>query len=206
MEKTRILIVEDEFIIANEIKGMLEDLGYDVLNIAAQGKDAIQKAKENKPDLVLMDIMLKGEVDGIQAAEEIRSCFSVPIIYLTAYANKEILERAKVTTPFGYLLKPFKDRDLHIAIEMALYKHKVEREREKLLIEREKLANELKESLENIKILKGLLPVCAFCKKIRTNKGYWEQLEVYISKHSEAYFTHTYCPECIEEHFPEMGS
>jgi CheY-like chemotaxis protein len=127
MGKAKIMIVEDEWIIANDIKNALIDLGYMVTSIAATGEDAISKAIAEKPDLVLMDIMLKGEMNGIEAAHVIRGEHGIPIIYLTAYDNQYLVEQAKQTDNYGYLLKPFKDKELHIAIDLALHKDRKER-------------------------------------------------------------------------------
>ena len=123
------MIVEDEWIVAEDIKMILGRLGYTETSISSSGDEAIQNAEKDKPDLVLMDIVLEGEMDGIEAANEIRNRFNIPIIYLTAYADEKILERAKITEPSGYIVKPFIDEDLKIAIEIALYKHKSEEER-----------------------------------------------------------------------------
>ncbi|MBE0517382.1 MAG: response regulator [Methanophagales archaeon] len=128
MADPQILVVEDEGIVATGIRNMLKDLGYTVPAVASSGKDAIKKAAEMRPDLVLMDIVLEGDMDGIEAAEQIRARFDIPVIYLTAYADETTVQRAKMTTPYGYLLKPFNERELHAAIEMALYKHMMERE------------------------------------------------------------------------------
>lgn len=128
MNETRILIVEDEQIVALDIQQRLQSLGYIVVGRVATGQDAIDKALETSPNLVLMDIRLKGELDGVEAAEQIRSRYDIPIIYLTAYADDATLQRAKLTTPFGYLVKPFEDRELQITIEMAIYRSKLERE------------------------------------------------------------------------------
>ena len=125
MVQTRILIVEDEAIVADDIRKSLQNMGYDVPSIASSGEVAIKKVEENNPDLVLMDIMLQGEMDGIEAASQIASRFDIPVVYLTAYSDEKILERAKITEPFGYLVKPFRDRELQINIEIALYKHKI---------------------------------------------------------------------------------
>ena len=123
----RILVVEDEAIIARDIKYTLENLGYTVPAMAASGADAIRKAADLQPDLVIMDIVLKGPMDGIQAAAEIRAANDVPVIYLTAYGNEETLQRAKVTAPYGYILKPFEERELHITVEIALHRHQMEK-------------------------------------------------------------------------------
>lgn len=126
MSKTNILIVEDESIVAKDIQHSLKKLGYTVVGMCSTGEDAIRTAEEVKPDLVLMDIMLKGDMSGIEAAGQIREKFNIPIIYLTAYADESTLSKAKVSEPYGYIIKPFKEIDLHTSIEMAIYKHEKE--------------------------------------------------------------------------------
>lgn len=121
-----ILVVEDEVLVARDIKSRLIRMGYDVLDTASKGKEAIEKALALRPDLVLMDIHLADEVDGVDAAVKIREIYDVPVIFCTAYSNEETLERAMVTTPYGYVLKPFDNRELEINIEIALYKHRIE--------------------------------------------------------------------------------
>ncbi|MFS0516634.1 ATP-binding protein [Nostoc sp. UIC 10607] len=128
MGQARILVVEDEVIVARTIASQLSQLGYIVTGTASSGKVAIAKASETQPELVLMDIILKGEMDGIATASKIREQLDVPIIYLTAYGDDHTLERAKVTQPFGYIVKPFTTKDLRIAIEIALLKHQLERD------------------------------------------------------------------------------
>ncbi|MEO5358117.1 MAG: PAS domain S-box protein [Nitrospirae bacterium YQR-1] len=126
MLKKRILVVEDETIIAKDIKRSLELLGYEVTGAVPSGAEAISSLNRSGADLVLMDIMLQGELDGIETADIIKLRFDIPVVYLTAYADEEMLERAKITEPFGYMLKPFEDRELRTTIEMALYKHKLQ--------------------------------------------------------------------------------
>lgn len=126
MAKARLLIVEDEAIIVRDLQRRLENQGYVITSAVATGEDAIRKAAEDKPDLVLMDIVLLGEIDGIEAARQIRARLDIPVIYVTAYADDKIIERAKVTEPYGYILKPFDDRELRSVIEMAMHKHAVE--------------------------------------------------------------------------------
>ena len=128
MDRARILVVEDEAIVAEDIRLTLESFGYDVCGVVPAGEDALAQVEKEPPDLVLMDIMLQGEMDGVEAAEIIRTRFQVPVVYLTAYADERTLERAKVTEPFGYIIKPFEERELRIVIEMALYKARMERE------------------------------------------------------------------------------
>ena len=123
MSKTNILVVEDESIVAKDIQLSLKKLGYNVLGIFSNGMDAVSFVEETRPDIILMDIMLKGEMSGIEAADQIKARFDIPVIYLTAYADESTLSKAKVTEPYGYIIKPFKEIDLHTSIEMALYKH-----------------------------------------------------------------------------------
>lgn len=120
------MVVEDEGIIAQDIKNCLEGLGYNVPDVVFTGREAIQRAEELRPDLVLMDIVLKGDIDGIETATEIRKKYNIPIVYLTAYEDDKTLKRAKLTEPLGYILKPFEERYLRSSIEMALYKHQME--------------------------------------------------------------------------------
>ena len=128
--KATILIVEDEGILALGLKKRLEKLGYVVPTIASSGDEAIELAANTKPDLILMDIVLKGGMDGIEAAERISASLRVPIIYLTAYSDEETVKRAKVTEPFGYIVKPYDNKELQIAVEMALHKDAMEKLRE----------------------------------------------------------------------------
>jgi DNA-binding LytR/AlgR family response regulator len=128
MSKNNILVVEDESIVSKDIQQSLKKLGYNIVGAASTGEKAIELANETKPDLVLMDIMLKGDMSGIETAEKIKETLSIPVIYLTAYADENTLAKAKVTEPYGYIIKPFKEIDLHTSIEMALYKHGKEQE------------------------------------------------------------------------------
>jgi PAS domain S-box-containing protein len=326
-DKARILIVEDESIIALDIRDRLESLGYAIAGVASSGNEAIQMAAETQPSAVLMDIRLKGAMDGVQAAEQIRAHFDIPVVYLTAYSDETTLQRAKITEPFGYLLKPFEDRELHIAIAVTLYKHEMEmrlkqherwlsatlssigdaviatdaqgriefmnpaaealtgwqqghasgeywtkvvnilhettpplgqdpalqavrqgttvgqtrhilitKDGQKLPIgdsaspirdeqgaitgmvltfrdisqevqaqeAREELIAELQDALDKVKTLSGLLPICASCKKIRDDQGYWQQVDVYIQDHSDAEFSHGICPDCARKLYPDL--
>jgi PAS domain S-box-containing protein len=149
MIEPRLLVVEDESIIAQDMRHTLERLGYAVTAVASTGEQAIEKTGRLQPDLVLMDIQLKGEMDGIEAAEQIRTCFDVPVVYLTAYADEKTMRRAKITEPFGYVLKPFDERELHSTVEIALYKHRTE----KRLRESERRFRSLTENASDIILL-----------------------------------------------------
>jgi PAS domain S-box-containing protein len=330
----RIVIVEDEGIIALQLKSALEQMGHTVVAAYASGEDALAGIKTAKPDLALMDIKLLGEMDGIETADYICKEYDIPVIFLTAHSEDGMIERAKATGPYGYLLKPVSSKELTIAVELAAYKHKIDKEKEQLtqklrkseknfrditsalgegiyvlndegdvtfmnpeaerllgwttaeLVnknmhdmvhsqkadgtplsfedcpvhavtgtgkkyfseeelfkskdgtlfpvsvistplmcedravasitafrditvrkqlekDREKLISELQEALQKVKLLSGLLPICASCKKIRDDKGYWNQIESYIKEHSEAEFSHAICPECGKKLYPQ---
>ena len=126
MNGQNIMVVEDEWIVADQICRYLKDFGYTVCGTASTGEGAIEKVKMKRPDLVLMDIVLKSKMDGIEAGGQITSQFGIPVIYLTAHTDHGYIERAKQTRPFGYLIKPFIKKELHTNIEMALHKHRVD--------------------------------------------------------------------------------
>ena len=128
MTKKQILLVEDELIVAEDLKFTLTNLGYDVIAIASTGEDAIEIAESGHPDLILMDIMLAGKIDGITTAERIHARQAIPVIYVTAYADEILLQRIKQTTPFGYIIKPFNDREVYSNIEIGLYRNTMEKE------------------------------------------------------------------------------
>jgi len=329
MNKNQILIVEDEAIIAADLQIKLEQIGYEVVGIASQGLEAVQMAQELNPDLILMDIQLEGTLDGIQAAEKLHSQRDIPVIFLTAHSDQTTLARAKLGGTFGYILKPFDDRELSTQIELALYKHQAEsrlREQRELLrvtlssigeaviatdakcrvtfinpvaasltgramdqatgkplqdvfqvvdehtgqyiqdpmkavletgkivklsnhymligadgskvpvnmsgapirdkeggtrgvvlvfrdispqrraeAEKDVIIADLKEAMGKIRTLSGLLPICSACKKIRDDQGYWNQIEAYIRERSEAEFTHSLCPACAKELYPNFN-
>lgn len=132
MVKKRVQIVEDEEIVASDIELTLVELGYSVTSIVNSGEDAVKKAEEDKPDIILMDIQLAGKMDGIEAARRIYSQYDIPVVYLTAHSDQQTLKRATETDPFGYIIKPFEDRDLYSNIEIALHKHEIHRNLNKM--------------------------------------------------------------------------
>lgn len=125
---TKILVVEDEQIVALELEDQLTQMGHSVVGIVASGEEAVEQARRLQPHLILMDIKLQGELDGIEAAELIRKEADIPIVYLTAFADEATLQRAKVTQPYGYILKPFQERELHVIIEVSIYRHRAARQ------------------------------------------------------------------------------
>lgn len=147
MSKTKILVVEDESIVAKDIQNSLIKLGYDVPTTASSAVTAFDKLDELKPDLVFLDIKLKGDIDGIQIAERIKTEYDIPVIFLTSYVDKSTLDRAKVTEPYGYLVKPFNENDLQSTVEMAIYKFKKDQE---LRANKQRYANALSHLQEAI--------------------------------------------------------
>ena len=145
-KKVNILVVEDERIVAKDIRRIIEGFGYIVPAIVSTGEKAVQEAENLHPDLVLMDIVLEGEMTGIDAAKEIRNRFSIPVIYLTAYSDIDTVKRAKETMPYGYLLKPVNEDELRTMVETALYRHEMER----TLVESERRYRLLAENIADV--------------------------------------------------------
>jgi PAS domain S-box-containing protein len=314
----KILITEDAMIVAEDLAVTIQDLGYQVVGIASTGEEAIQIAEKELPGLILMDINLAGDMDGIETSEHIRSRFDIPVVFVTAYDEQDVLRRAKLTQPYGYMIKPFSNHILKITLETALYKHEADKrlkeseaqyrtilgtvmdgfllfemngrileandaycaisgyshqellgmsiaeleaihspeevserilrivvegsarfetvlcrkdgslmqsevsiqflsgtrksffafvrditERKNAEQEMERLVNQRREAEAQVKKLSGMLPICASCKKIRDDNGYWTQIEAYIRDHSEAEFTHSFCPECFQRLYPK---
>jgi len=323
VNKAKILVVEDEFIAARNIKNHLEGAGYQVSGLVPSGEEAIAHAETERPDLILMDIALNGKIDGIEAAWRIRSKLDVPVVYVTALDNDELVARAKETEPFGYIIKPFAGKNLEVSIEMALHRHLSEKrlreaetryrgifeycssgfyllepldeggdfliremnrsaelldrvKKEEVLsrsfraafpgaekcglldyiqkayrtgrseyvpglfyqddrisgwraccvyrlpsnqvvelfqdvteykqseLEKERMIEELNETVNKFSRLNGLLRICASCKKILDENGRWRQIEAYIQDRSQAKFTHTICPECTRRLYPDL--
>lgn len=195
--QSTILVVEDDINVAAVLEARLESFGYNVCAIAETGAQAIHQNRSHEPDLILMDILLKGDMNGIETAEQIGSEYDVPIIYLSCLNTDEVMDRAARTNPYGYIIKPYNNSELRLTIEIALVKHAAAKEREKLI-------KALEKSLEEIKRLSGLLPICAQCKRIRDEQDNWHEIEKYISDHSEADFSHGLCPDCARTLYPEL--
>jgi PAS domain S-box-containing protein len=181
--KPRILIVEDETIVAFNIQSRLEGLGYTVVAIVTSGEAALEQVAMASPDLVLMDIKLRGKVDGITAAEQIRQQFQLPVVYLTAYTDEETLSRAKVTEPYGYILKPFEARDLNTTIEMALYKHQTEQQ----LRQREQWLSTTLKSIGDAVITTDSQGLITFMNPVAEALTRWKQEEVLGQEFSEIF-------------------
>ncbi|MBN1699821.1 MAG: response regulator [Spirochaetales bacterium] len=176
--RARILIVEDIYLVAKDLQESLEEMGYTVIDIVDSGKDAIERTGQRKPDLILMDIRLKGNMDGIEAASIIHETYNVPIIYVTAYADDHTLMRAKRTEPSGYIIKPFNRKELHSTIEMALYKQKIE----SFLKDREEFLAVTLRSISDAVITTDLKGYITFLNPFAENITGWSQDEA-MGKH-----------------------
>ncbi len=195
------MIVEDQRLIAADLESTLGKLGYEVVANVAAGEEAVPRALELQPELILMDIRLRGPMDGIEAATAIRARSELPIVYLTAYADEETLVRAKATTPFGYLVKPFNERELRAAIEIAIYKHDTER----LLADeraQRRSAEEIKLLVQNVKdyaiyMLDPTGRVATWNEGARRITGY--RPEEILGKHFSLFYT----PEDVSAGTPQ---
>lgn len=173
MEKIRILIVEDEGLIARDIENMVNNAGYEVCGVASSGEESIEMANRTQPDLILMDIILRGKMDGVEAAEKIRERHNIPVIYLTAHTDENTLQRAKLTEPLGYTLKPVEHKELMTVIEMALYKHQMELK----LKEREEWLGTILQSIGEGVIATDRLGNITFMNPVAEKLTGWDQAE-----------------------------
>jgi PAS domain S-box-containing protein len=183
MENKKILIVEDETITAMEIQENLIDLGYSVPAIATSGNDALEKAEKVKPDLILMDILIEGPIDGVEVARLIHERFDIPVIYVSAYSDENTLQRAKITEPYGYILKPIEEKDLHTVIEIALYKH----EMEKKLKENERWFATTLKSIGDAVITTNKKEEIIFMNSIAESVTGWKQEDAFGKKLNKVY-------------------
>lgn len=187
-DRPTVMIVEDERIVAEAIQLTLERQGFKVVANVGSATDALREAESADPTLVLMDISLSGEMDGIQTAEVIRERFSKPIVFLTAYTDEATVQRVKNAHPYGFLTKPVNERELGPTIEIAVFKHRAEQEREALL-------EDLREAENEIAKLREMLPLCSWCGRIHDGAE-WVALNRYLERHLKTEFSHDLCPEC----------
>lgn len=191
----KVLIAEDQEFINKMIQYEMEGIGHTVIGQALNGRQAVELTAVLRPDVVLMDIEMP-VMDGLEAARLIKEKYPCPVVLLTSHDDPEMVRRASQVGVGAYLLKPPGVEEIERALIMAVARFAD-------LMELRRLNNELKIALDNVKVLSGLLPICANCKKIRDDKGYWEAVDGYFTKHSDVHFTHGICPDCIEKFYPE---
>jgi len=201
--RTRVLIAEDDYLVSQTMKHALKEIGYTIAGKASDGQEAVEMACSCSPDVVLMDIKMP-KMNGFKATRQIQERCPVPVVILTAHESQDFVAKASKAGVAAYLTKPPKSIEIERAITIALSRHKDLIELRRLNKEIASKNKDLEKALEEIKILRGFLPICSVCKKIRDDKGYWSQIEIYIRDHSEAEFTYSICPGCAEKLYPEL--
>ncbi|MBD3421001.1 MAG: response regulator [Chitinivibrionales bacterium] len=191
----RVLIAEDDFLVSKEIERATKSAGYTIAGIASNGKRAIEMTARLKPDVVLMDIHMP-EMNGLEAARILQEQHPTPVVVLTAHESYDLVEKASKTGVGSYLTKPPSSMQIERAVIIACARHKDLMEMQELNIRVRKQKEDLEKAMSELKILRGILPICVSCKKIRDDGGYWKQVEEYIGSRSEAVFSHGICPDC----------
>ncbi len=207
--EVRILVAEDDYLVARMIGGMVEAMGYSVVGEASDGHEAVALTQALQPDVVLMDINMP-KLDGLEATRLIYEQCPTPVVVLTAYETPELVKQAGAVGVGAYLVKPPDVREMARAITIALARfedmmalHHLNSQLQTQHQVQQELITQLQEALAKVKTLGGLLPICASCKKIRDDQGYWNQLEAYFLTHSEIEFSHGLCPDCAKSLYPE---
>ncbi|MCP4155790.1 MAG: response regulator [bacterium] len=180
----KVLVVDDDEKFTIVLKSTLKKQGYEIV-VALSGKEALRVVKTEKPDLILLDVMMK-ELDGYAVCKSLKAdteTQNIPIIFLTMKTAVNDIIKGFDSGGVDYITKPFNTAELQARVKTHI---------------------ELKKAREELKLLRGILPICADCKKIRDDKGYWKQVEVYISENSDAVFTHSICPDCAQELYPDL--
>jgi two-component system, response regulator PdtaR len=191
-----VLIVDDQESMRELLQHQLEKIGHIIVGKASNGRQAIEMTGSLHPDIVLMDIEMP-EMDGLRATKIIVEKYPRPVVLLTSYDNEDMIRQASEAGAAAYLLKPPSGEEIERTMIIASARFAD-------LIELRRLNSELTKALENVKKLSGLLPICAHCKSIRNDKGYWEAVEEYISNKTDAQFSHSLCPKCIEQFYPDF--
>jgi DNA-binding response OmpR family regulator len=193
-----ILVIDDSPNNLSVIARHLEDHNFEVM-IARDGEDGVIKAARGFPDLILLDIMMPG-MDGFETCIRLKSTpdtNEIPVLFMTALDGIEDKLKGFEAGGVDYIVKPFNEREAIARIKTHLKIRKLQRDLEEK-------NRRLKQAMNEIKKLEGIIPICSFCKKIRDDKGYWKQLEAYFQEHSEARFSHSLCQECAKEHYPDL--
>lgn len=204
IKDSKILVVDDEYANVFLLRKLLES-EYTV-EVSNSGTDALELVKEFKPDLILLDIMMPG-ISGIEVCKTLKETpdhKDIPVIMVTAKTNEESIEEGLDSGAVDYIKKPFIEVELKARIRSALKLRYLIKELKKSNDEKQGVIVELKDALSKVKTLSGLLPICSHCKKIRNDGGYWQSVEEYIRNHSDTEFTHSLCPDCARELYPDL--
>lgn len=190
-----ILVAEDDYLVGDEVCRKLKALGYTDIITAADGREAVEKTLSHKPGLILMDMNMP-DMNGLEACRQIQAACPTPAIMLTAYESRELAMEAGEAGIAAYLVKPPREKELERAIIIALARHAD-------LMELKRINSELERATEAIKKLREVLPICMYCRKIRSDEGYWQKLESYLLQYGDIVFTHGICPECRDDLYAE---
>lgn len=196
-ENLRVLIAEDEPLVSQVIVAVIKHLGHQVVGTVTDGEKAVELAESLRPDVVLMDILMP-VLDGIEACRLIQESFPLPVVILTAHDSRKWVQRASAAGAGAYLIKPPDAQATDRAITVS-------RARFEDLMHLRKLNVELEHALAQVDVLRGIIPICMYCKDIRDDKGYWEDVAAYVTRHSAARFSHGICPICFAKGSPAEG-
>ncbi len=191
----RVLVAEDSFLVSQMTHETLVKLGYEVVGEAVNGSQAVELTLSLHPDVILMDIKMP-DMDGIEATRLIQMTQPTPVVVLTAYETVELVQQASDAGVGAYLIKPPNARDMERAIIIAAARFGD-------MMELRRLNAELHAALDSVETLRGLIPICAACKKVRDDEGYWQEVEVYVHDHTQAQFSHGLCPSCAHKLYPD---
>jgi AmiR/NasT family two-component response regulator len=191
-----VLIVEDDFLVSESIQKELEGLGHTVIGKVSDGRQAVEMNKSLKPDIILMDIHMP-DMNGLEATRQIYETCPTPVVMLTAYDSPDLVHEAGQAGAGAYLIKMVGAKEIERAIVIATARFD-----DMMLLRR--LNTELQDALDQVKVLSGILPICASCKKIRDDKNYWHEVASYIRTHSEVEFSHSICPDCAKVLYPDF--
>jgi two-component system, response regulator PdtaR len=203
-QRFQVLIVEDEALVSDVIQNELEKGGHEVVGRAADGRQAVELTQSLRPDIVLMDIAMP-EIDGLEATRMIQEECPTPVVLLSAHDNLALVTQAGLVGAGAYLIKPPGAAELTRAMTIAASRFCDLMDLRRLNSELQMLNNELQGAMAEIKTLKGMLPICATCKRIRDDEGYWHQVEVYFRDHSDVDFSHGICPDCLKKFYADLA-
>jgi DNA-binding NarL/FixJ family response regulator len=200
----KVLVAEDDYLVAEEIVRTVRHLGATDIAVVSTGRAAVDAALAAPPEVVLMDIQMP-DMDGIAAAREIQERRPAPVVILSAYDSPDLVVAASAAGIGAYVIKPPEPGVLARAITVARARHGDLMQLKAAVSALEQKTAELSAALAEIKTLRGILPMCAYCKRIRDDDGYWSRVDAYIQSHSTATVHHSLCAECAARHFPELA-
>lgn len=198
-QKSLILLVDDIPVNIELLEEILKDEGYSIL-ATSNGRETFETLGKCTPDLILLDVMLP-DIDGFEICERLKknpATSQIPVIFITAANNLENKIRGFDLGAVDYITKPFKDVEVIARVRTHIQLKKAKDKQDQLI-------GQLQDALKQVKQLSGLLPICSHCHKIRNDKGYWQRVDAYISSHSDAQFSHSICPPCLRQHYPEIA-